>query len=226
MLAGLLSLGRAAAAHDQLPIDAAALLGRHDSMVVLVRGQPFGWQTSQLIRTADGFRVVEQFSLGEFVQQRTEILLGKDGTIRWVQRGGTVNGVTVHTSLEYRRGRVRGVSVAPVAGAPMTLETDKALPAGTIDENAIALYLPTLPWALGAKFSFNVFSGDENAVRPMTLTVLGTATVTLASGSVEAWEIQLDGGPATVRYYMTRSEPHRMARMDLLETGWSLLLVN
>lgn len=195
-------------------------------MVVLVRGQPFGWQTSQLVKTADGFRVVEQFSLGEFVQQRTEILLAKNGTIRWVQRGGTVNGITVRTSLEYRRGRVRGVSVAPVAGAPMTLETDKAVPSGTIDENAIALYLPTLPWATGARFSFNVFSGDENAVRPMTLTVLGTATVTLASGPIEAWEVQLDGGPATVRYYLTLSAPHRMVRMDLIETGWSLLLVN
>jgi hypothetical protein len=195
-------------------------------MVVRVRGQTLGWQTSQLVRTGDGFRVVEQFSLGEFVQQRTEILLAKDGTIRWVQRGGTVNGVAVRTSLEYRRGRVRGVSVAPVAGAPMTLETNKAVPAGTIDENAIALYLPTLPWAAGAKFSFNVFSGDENTIRPMTLTVLGTATVTLSSISVEAWEVQLDGGPATVRYYLTLSAPHRLARIDLLETGWSLLLVN
>ena len=195
-------------------------------MVVRVRGQELGWQTSQLVKTGDGFRVVEQFSLGEFVQQRTEILLARDGTIRWVQRGGTVNGVAVRTSLEYRRGRVRGVSVAPVAGAPLTLETNMAIPAGTIDENAIALYLPTLPWAEGARFSFNVFSGDENAIRPMTLTVLGTATVTLPSTSVEAWEVQLDGGPATVRYYVTRAEPHRVARMDLLETGWSLVLVN
>ncbi len=216
----------AASARAQLPIDPAALVGRHDSMVVFVGGKALGWQTTQLVRTDGSLRLVDEFTLGEFVHQRTEIELGRDGRVRWVQQGGVVNGAMNRLSLEYRRDRVRGVVVVATRDGPVTLEADTTLPAGTIDDNAIALFLPALPWAAGSRWSFRVYIGSENAVRLMTLTVLGPASVTLPSGPVDTWEAELDGGNAPIRYYVTRSKPHRIARFELIGTGIEWILVN
>jgi hypothetical protein len=219
-------LGGPRAARAQLPVDATLLVGRHDSMVVRVQGRALGWQTSQLIKNDGALRVVDQFDLGEFGQQRTEIQLSKEGRIRWVQQGGILQGVPIRTSLEYRRNRVRGVTVVPSPQGPVTLEADTTLPAGTIDDNAIALFLPSLPWADGARWSFPVFIGGESAIRTMTLTVLGTASVTLPSGPTDTWEAELDGGRAPVRFYVTRSSPHRLARIEVVGTGLEFVLVN
>lgn len=207
-------------------MDATLLVGRHDSLVVRVQGRVLGWQTSQLIRSNGELRVVDQFDLGEFGQQRTEIQLSKEGRIRWVQQGGILQGVPIRTSLEYRRNRVRGVTVVPSARGPITLEADTTLPAGTIDDNAIALYLPALPWADGARWSFPVFIGGENVIRTMNLTVLGTASVTLPSGPIDTWQAELDGGRAPLRFYVTLSTPHRLVRIEVVGTGLEFLLVN
>ena len=115
--------------------------------------------------------------------------------------------------------------VASRAG-PITVEADTALPAGTIDDNTIALYLPALPWADGAHWTFPVFVGGENLVRQMTLAVTGTATVALPSGPVETWQAELTGGSAQMRFYVTRTAPHRVARYELVGTNLEFILVN
>ena len=195
-------------------------------MVARIRGQALGWQTSRLVRTDGGLRVVDQFSLGEFAQQRTEIELTHEGRIRWVRQGGVLQGVPIRTSLEYRRDRVRGVTVVPSPQGPVTLAADTTLPAGTIDDNSIALFLPTLPWAADSRWSFSVFVGGENAIRTMTLTVVGSASVSLPSGPVDTWEAELGGGRAPVRFYVTQASPHRLTRIEVVGTGLEFVLVN
>jgi hypothetical protein len=185
-----------------------------------------GWQTLQMVRTSDGFRFVDNVNLGGFGYQRTEVLLGADGRIRWVQQGGVTNAVPIRASLEYRRNRVRGVTVVASGEGPISVEADTTLPSGTIDDNALALYLPALPWADGARWTFPVFVGGELSVRQMTLAVVGTATVALASGSVETWQAELTGGVALIRFYITREAPHRVARYELVGTNLDFILVN
>jgi len=210
----------------QLPVDAKALVPRHDSMTMLVRGVAIGWRVSTLRRTEDGFRFVELFSAGEFGEQRTEILLAPDGRVRQVQQGGVLSGVPIRTSLEYRRNRVRGVTVVTSRDGPLSIAADTVLPAGTFDDNALAIFLPTLPWAAGARWTFLVFDGETNAVQTTTLAVLGTASVSLPQGPEETWEVELSGGPNVARYYITRAAPHRIARMVLVGTPIELLLMN
>ncbi|HVX90049.1 MAG TPA: DUF3108 domain-containing protein [Gemmatimonadales bacterium] len=226
MVLGVALLLATREARAQLPVDASLLEARHDSLVVRVQGQVLGWQTSQLTRNDGAIRVVDQFDLGEFGQQRTEIQLTKEGRLRWVQQGGILQGVPIRASLEYRRNQVRGVTVVPSPQGPVTLEADTTLPPGAIDDNAIALFLPTLPWAEGARWSFPVFIGGENTIRTMTLTVLGTASVSLPAGPIDTWEAELDGGRAPVRFYVTRSSPHRLARIEVVGTGLEFVLVN
>ena len=226
MVLGVALLATTRDAQAQLPVDATLLQARHDSLVVRVQGKVLGWQTSQLTRSSGTLRVVDQFDLGEFGQQRTEIQLTKEGRLRWVQQGGILQGVPIRASLEYRRDRVRGVTVVPSPQGPVSLEADTTLPPGTIDDNSITLFLPALPWAEGARWSFPVFVGGENAIRTMTLTVVGTASVTLPIGPTDTWEAELDGGRAPVRFYVTRSAPHRLARIEVVGTGLEFVLVN
>lgn len=185
-----------------------------------------GWQIFQVVRTADGFRYVDDVNLGGFGYQRTEVLVAADGRIRWVQQGGVTNAVPIRASLEYRRNRVRGVTVVASKDGPLPIEVDTTLPSGTIDDNALTLYLPTLPWADGARWTFPVFIGGERSVRQHTLAVVGTATVSLPSGAVETWQVELTGGNAPVRFYVTRAAPHRIARYELVGTNLEFLLVN
>ncbi len=195
-------------------------------MAIRVAGVQIGWRTSTLARVADGIRVVELFSTGEFGEQRTEILLSTAGRIRQVQQGGVLSGIPIRTSLEYRRDRVRGVTVVTSPQGPRAVQADTLLPPGTIDDNAVALFLPALPWAPGVRWSFQVFDGETNTVQSMTLAVLGTASVSLPQGPEETWEAELSGGPNVVRYYITQRSPYRIARMVVVGTQVELSLVN
>lgn len=203
-------------------------------MTVRVQGVPLGYQTSRLVRTDNGLEVTDHLSLGAFAEQRTQILLDKAGRIRWVQQGGIVQGVTIRTSLEYRRNRVRGVTVVPTPAGGVTVAADTTIPNGTIDDNAIPLFLPALPWAPAVQWSFPGFVTTNDtirkvpvdSVRAMTLTVTGSATVSLPGGPVETWQAELRGGPAPVLYFVTKAPPHRLVRMEVVGAGLEFLLVN
>lgn len=207
-------------------------------MVVSVKGKEVGWYTSRLAPAEDGWHMTDQLTIFGFVQQRSEILVDRSGRLRRVQLGGVTNGIQIRASLEYRRDRVRGVTVGSAAGlmgdstAPVdtsqarsiSIVADTILPPGTIDDNALLLYLPTLPWAEGAHWTVPVFSGQDNVIRRVTFTVRGPASVALRSGTVEAWEVDATGGASPLKYYVTQSSPHRLVRMELTGVGLLFLL--
>lgn len=201
-------------------------------MIVSVRGRALGWFTSRVTRTEDALHLSDQLALGEYAQQRTEIDFDRQGRLRRVQLGGRTTGISIRASLEYRRNRVRGVTVASTAGLfadsasvdtavvhSISVRADTALPAGTIDDNAILFYLPALPWDEHARFSLPVFFGQQNLIRTVTLTVVGRATVALRSGPVEAWAVDVGGSLAPVRYYVSTALPHRLLQMDFTDAG-------
>lgn len=235
---GAALLAPAQAARAQLPYDPALLVPRQDSMVVSVQRRVLGWYTSRVALVDDGLHVTDRLALGELAQQRTEILLDRAGRLRQVQLGGVTTGIQIRASLEYRRNRVRGVTVASTAGllsdstAPVdtsqlrsiSVVADTLLPPGTIDDNALLLYLPALPWADGAHWTFPVFSGQENVIRSVTLAVRGSASVALRSGAVETWEVDVSGGASPVKYYVTQAAPHRLVRMEFTTVGIVYLL--
>jgi hypothetical protein len=203
-------------------------------MVVSVRGVPIGWQTSHVERIDGGVRVVDHLSLSAFAEQRTEILLLGDGRIHWVRQGGIVNGVAIRTSLEYRRNRVRGVTVVPTPLGGAAIPADTTIPAGTIDDNAITAFLPALPWGPDARWSFPDFVSTSDtirkvlvdSVRTMTLRVTGQATVSLPTGAVDTWQAELSGGPSPLIYYVTQTAPHRLVRMEVTGAALEFVLVN
>ena len=235
---GAALLGSARAAHAQLPYDPALLQPRQDSMVVSVHGRVLGWYTSRMVQAEDGWHMTDQLSLGELAQQRTEILVDRAGKLRRVQLGGVTTGIQIRASLEYRRNRVRGVTVASTAGLlgdstdpvdtsqvrSISVVADTLLPPGTIDDNALLLYLPALPWAEGVHWTFPVFSGQDYVIRRVTFAVRGSASVALRSGAVEVWEVDVTGGASPVKYYISQSSPHRLVRMEFTSVGIVYLL--
>jgi hypothetical protein len=220
-------------ADAQLPIDPALLRPRFDSMVVLAQGNAVGSYTSRMTWADDGWHMTDQLAVGEFAQQRSEIVVDRAGRLRRVQLGGVTNGIQIRASLEYRRNRVKGVTVASTAGlladstAPIdtsqvrsiSIVADTLLPPGTIDDNALLLYLPALPWIEGAHWTFPVFSGQLNTVRSVTFTVRGSASVALRSGTVDTWEVDVTGSASPTKYYITQASPHRLVRLEFTAVG-------
>lgn len=214
----------AAQAPGFLPL-ASPLAPHVDSFSVLVRGTPLGYRRAELSPTANGWWYVDETQIGAFVLQRTEVTLGRDGTVRQVLQGGQVQGIEIRTSLEYRRGRAVGVTVTPSGGRAVTLSVDTTVGTGTVDDNAIPLYLPTLAWGADTLWRFTTFVSGENAIHAMELRVVGGATVDVPAGQFDAWQADLTGGSAPVRFFVTKSAPHRVVREELVGTPIEFVLV-
>ncbi|MGB7211797.1 MAG: hypothetical protein WBC97_04145 [Gemmatimonadales bacterium] len=223
-VAALPTLG-AAQAHA-FGTDAAALAPYRDSFTVLVRSTPLGFRTVELDRTRTGWRYADVIQIGAFVLQRTEIDLDAEGAVRQVMQGGQVQGIDIRTSLTYRRGRAVGVTVTPAGGKAVTVTVNAAVPAGTIDDNAIPLYLPTLAWGADTAWSFPAFVSGENALHTMRLHTIDSATVEVPAGRFATWVADLDGGPTAVRFFVTRSSPHHVVREELVGTPIEFILTH
>ena len=205
--------------------DGAALLPHRDSFEVLVRATSLGFRTVELDRVRSGWRYVDVTQIGAFVLQRTELDLDQTGAVRQVMQGGQVQGIDIRTSLEYRRGRAVGVAVVPSGGKAVTVPVNAVVPAGTIDDNAIPLYLPALDWGTDTAWSFPAFVSGENALHTMRLHITDTATVEVPAGRFPAWVAELDGGPTAVRFFISRAPPHRIVREELVGTPIEFVLV-
>ncbi|HET7024077.1 MAG TPA: hypothetical protein VFI39_02600 [Gemmatimonadales bacterium] len=206
--------------------DAAALAPYRDSFTVLVRSTPLGFRTVELDRVRSGWRYADVTQIGAFVLQRTEIDLDAAGAIRQVMQGGQVQGIDIRTSLTYRGGRAVGVTVAPAGGKAVTVTVNAAVPAGTVDDNAIPLYLSTLAWGSDTAWSFPAFVSGENALHTMRVHITDTATVDVPAGRFSTWVAELDGGPTAVRFFVTKSSPHRIVREELVGTPIEFVLVH
>jgi hypothetical protein len=195
-------------------------------MVVRASGVPVGYRTIRVMRTDGGFLAVDRLDMGAFAQLQTEISLDRRGRVRWVQQGGSIQGIAVRTTLEYRANRVRGVAVVADTSGPLTVLSDTVVPPGTIDDLALTIFLPTLPWADGAVWTFPDYVADLRRIQRLTLSVVGPATVSLPSGPAEAWEARLTGGAVTTNIWVSRAAPHRVLRIEFPEVRLEYLLVD
>ena len=218
--------GGAGRAHAQLPIDPKLLIARRDSMVVRTKGVTVGWRTIQVEKVDGGFLAYDNLQILESNLLRTEISLNERGRLRYVRQGGTLAGVPVRTSLTYSGNRVRGVAVVADTSGPRTVESDMVIPPGTVDDISLSLFLPALPWAEGAVWHFPDYVADAAQLQSLTLTVVGTATITLRSGPVDAWQGILTGGATQTVVYVSQARPHRLLRIDFPEVDLEFLLVD
>ena len=196
-----------------IALDFSALVARRDSFAVKVQNLPLGWMRGVVERTEQGFRYVEDTRIGGLVEQHTVVEIGPKGEMRSVRQAGKVQGQPTTIELDYGGGRVKGTAttIGPQGAKDITIDTTIA--PGTIDDNALNALLPILDFNPGAKWTFPVFSGGAGESIAMTLTVEGTETVALESGPVEAYRVELAGGPQPAALFVSTVAPHRLLRI-------------
>jgi hypothetical protein len=143
------------------------------------------------------------------------VVLDSAGDLRSVNQAGQMAGNATSISITVANGRATGKAVTPQppAGALATVDVDVALPPGTLDDNTLTALSPALAWAAGASFSLNVLSAGSGAVKTVTLTVTGTEQVTLPSGAVEAFRVEMTGGDAPVTLFVSTAAPHHVVKV-------------
>lgn len=195
------------------PVNFAALTPRTDSFVVVVQGNPMGYQRITLARTDSGFRIVDDVQIGSIMTQHTEVEFGLDGELRSTKQSGQVRGQEMKIEIAYASGRAKGSATAPTMTGMLTTAIDTTVAAGAIDDNLIMAVLPGFAWAPGATFALPVFLSGKGHVAEFTLAVTGTDSVTVPAGTFEAYRIEISGGQAPVAMYVSTAQPHRLVKV-------------
>jgi zinc protease len=196
-----------------LPVDMTRLVERADSFAVNVQGNPMGWQTSALVRTPNGYSYRTAVQLGAMMQQKQETTFGSDLQPMAVKGTGTVQGMAMNTDLSYSGGRVKGSTVKPGAGGLQAVTVDTTVAPGVLDDNMIGALMPALNWAPNAKFTASSFDAASNSVRPITMSVAGTESITVPAGTFPVYRVELTGQSQPLTLYVTTASPHRVVKM-------------
>jgi zinc protease len=196
-----------------LPVDMTRLVERADSFAVNVQGTPMGWQTSALVRTPNGYAYRTAVQLGAAMQQKQETTFGSDLKPMAVKGTGTAGGMSLNTDLSYSGGRVKGSTVKPGPTGMETVTVDTAIAPGVLDDNMIGALVPALNWTPTAKFTVSSFDAVSKSVRPITLSVAGTESITVPAGTFPVYRVDLTGQQQPLTLYVTTASPHRVVKM-------------
>lgn len=212
--------GDAMAAADLAPrattlaLDVSRLAARRDSFAVRVQGNVLGSSVYDVARDGDGWVITEATSIANgMIQQGTTLRTDASLAPRALEQRGKMQGQDTKADVTFAGGRAKGAAATPTAQGIKQVTIDTALIAGTLDDNAIAIALPLLRWAPGAKHVVNAFSAGKGTAVPLTLTVSGTEQVTVPAGTFEAYRVDQTGGEQPVSYFVTTAAPHRLVRL-------------
>ena len=212
-------------APKSLPLVMSQLVASRDSFAIKVQGNQLGWSTTSVEDIPDGKRLTEHTNIGGFVEQQTTIDISADGAMLRVRQSGKTQGQPTAIELDYRTGRVKGKANTLTPQGPKSLTIDTVAATGTIDDNAIQGLLPALPWTASASWSFATFSGGQNEAKVTTLKVVGTETVTLAGGPVEAFKAEWSGGWQPATFWVTTAAPYRLVKIGIANTPVEIVRV-
>ena len=199
----------------QVSLDLSRLAARRDSFVVRVQGNPLGSSVYELTKEGDGWLVKEATMIaGGVVQQGTTLRMDAALAPRMLEQRGKMQGQETKGDVTFAGGRAKGAATAasPQGIKPVTIDVE--LPAGTLDDNAVALALPLLRWAPGAKHTLSIFSSGKGTVTPLTMTVTGTEQVAVPAGTFEAYRIEQTGGEQPITYFVATAAPHRLLKVS------------
>jgi hypothetical protein len=189
------------------------LAARTDSFVVMVQGNPMGFQRTTIEKSETGFRVVDDVQIGPIMTQHTEVELAADGTLRSTRQTGQVRGQQTSIDISYANGRAKGTATTPTIAGVQTTAIDTTVAAGAIDDNLITALLPAIAWAPNATHTLPVFLSGKGHVQPITLTVKATESLTVPAGTFEVYRVEMSGGQAAVAMYVTTTAPHRLVKI-------------
>jgi hypothetical protein len=212
-LVALAATSASVVAQAPTAINFAAIVPRTDSFVVMVQGNPLGFQRTTIERTEDGLRVVDDVQIGRIMTQHTEVELGGDGSLRSTKQTGQVRGNNTNIEITYHDGRAKGSATTPTLSGLVTTRIDTTVEAGAIDDNLITALLPALDWSPTAVFTLPVFLSGKGYVQPLTVAVRKTEKVTVPAGTFDAYRVEISGGQGPVAMFITTDAPHRLIKV-------------
>jgi hypothetical protein len=110
-------------------------------------------------------------------------------------------------------------------GSVQQVDIDTVLPAGTMDENAVAFVLPAFPLAPGTTFTVNFFSPSEGAVKAFTFKVGKPESVTVPAGTFQAYHVDVSGGRVPIVMYVSADAPRRVVKTEFVGQPFVVELV-
>jgi predicted Zn-dependent peptidase len=152
-------LAAVAAAAAPPALDVSKLVARRDSFTVLVQGNPAGYATSVVERTAAGGWSISGTSslMGGMVAQSATLTTDAKLAATKLTSEGRVQGQPLKTEVTFASGRATGNSTEMTPQGPKPVTVDAAVPAGALDQTAIAAALTVLPWKAGAAHTLALF---------------------------------------------------------------------
>ena len=136
-----------------------------------------------------------------------------------------MQGQSLKTDIVFANGRAKGSARPAAQTGPKTTAVRRELPAGTLDSDALQIALPLFRWQADAKFTINLFSPGKGTVEPVTLSVVGSESVTVPAGTFDTWKIEQKGGEGAVVLYVTKDAAHRLVKIAPVGQPIELLLV-
>ena len=201
------------AAQPTSPINFSNLVPRTDSFIVMVQGNPLGFQRTSVERTEGGFRMIDDVKIGPIMTQHTEVEIGADGSLRSTRQTGQVRGQSTSIEITYHDGRAKGSASTPSLTGLTTTTIDTMVANGVIDDNLITALLPALDWTPTASFTIPVFLSGKGYVQSVTLAVKATEKLTVPAGTFDVYRVELSGGQAPVAMFVTTDETHRLIKI-------------
>ncbi len=209
-----------------LALDFSRLTARRDSFVVMVQGNALGGSAVAVEARAGGWVIRESTNImNGMVDQKTT--LETDASLAPVSlaQSTSMQGQSLKTDIVFANGRAKGSAMTAAQTGPKTTAVDTELPAGTLDSDALQIALPLFRWQADAKFTINLFSPGKGTVEPVTLSVVGSESVTVPAGTFDTWKIEQKGGEGAVVLYVTKDAAHRLVKIAPVGQPIELLLV-
>ena len=197
----------------QSPINFSALVTRTDSFIVMVQGNPLGFQRTTFERTKLGLRMIDDVQIGPIMTQHTEVELAPDGAMRSTKQTGQVRGQNTTIEIAYHDGRAKGSATTPSMAGLVTTAIDTTVTPGAIDDNLLTAILPALEWSPTASITLPVFLSGKGYVQSLTLAVKATEKLTVPAGTFDVYRIELSGGQAPVAMFVTTDAAHRLVKI-------------
>ncbi len=208
-----------------LSLDFSRLAARRDSFVVMVQGNALG-SSVQVLEARDGGWIIRESTniMNGMVDQKSTLQTNGSLAPEMLSQSTSMQGQALKTDITFTDGRAKGSAMTANQSGPQTTAIDTELPAGTLDSDAIQTALPLFRWQADATFTVNVFSAGKGVVLPVTLSVVGSESVTVPAGTFDTWKVEQKGGEAAVTFYVTKDPSHRLVKIAPVGQPIELLL--
>jgi hypothetical protein len=206
--------------------DPAKLVESTDSYQAFAGGQVLGSSTIALSREGTNYRYVTDLLIqGGAMHQHTETvfngitLMPISQAVKYSIQGKT----PLTTNISVADGRAKGRAQDPGPTGVVRTTVDLEVPPGTVDDEASAALILTLPLAEGYVKSFTSLGISPSEIRANTVMVQGKETVTVPAGTFETYRV-LVHSKEDATMYVTTTAPRRTV-MVRVGNGVELRLV-